>query len=126
MGLATRLILPYLIKGLRKWDLAASRQPDYFVANSRSVAERIQRAYGRVAEVIHPPIDLDRFHAGSEQEDYYLVLSRLVSYKRIDLAVEACNLLKRQLIVIGVLRDGPHNATNYVDMISRSCAINLS
>jgi glycosyltransferase involved in cell wall biosynthesis len=107
MGLATRLILPYLIKGLRKWDLAASRQPDYFVANSRSVAERIQRAYGRVAEVIHPPIDLDRFHACSEQEDYYLVLSRLVSYKRIDLAVEACNLLKRQLIVIG---DGPDRA----------------
>ena len=107
MNPAARLVLPFLIKVLRKWDLAASRQPDHYIANSKAVAERIQRAYGRVAEVIHPPIDLDRFQVSSEQEDYYLVLSRLVSYKWIDLAVEACNLLKRRLIVIG---DGPDRA----------------
>ena len=73
---------------IRHSDERASRQPDHFVANSKVVAERIRRAYGRYAEVIHPPIDIDRFHMSMEREDYYVVLSRLVSYKQIDLAVK--------------------------------------
>ncbi len=107
MGLAKRLLLPALIRGLRRWDEGASRQPDHFIANSRTVAKRILRAYGRYAEVIHPPIDLNRFRVSEEQEDYYLVLARLVSYKHIDLAIQACNLLGRRLMVIG---DGPDRA----------------
>ena len=107
MGLAKRMLLPVLIRGLRRWDEGASRQPDHFIANSRSVASRILRAYGRHAEVIHPPIDLNRFRVSAEQEDYYLVLARLVSYKHIDLAIQACNLLGRRLLVIG---DGPDRA----------------
>jgi len=90
---------------LRQWDTAASRQPDHFIANSKVVAERIQRAYGRTAEVIHPPIDVDRFHLADQVDDYYLVLSRMVAYKRLDLAVEACTRLNRKLIVVGT---GPH------------------
>ncbi len=104
MGLVKRLLLPALIRGLRRWDEGASRQPDHFIANSRTVADRILKAYGRHAEVIHPPIDLHRFRVSEEQEDYYLVLARLVSYKHIDLAVQACNSLGRRLLVIG---DGP-------------------
>jgi len=104
---AHRMVLRGLIRGLRDWDIGASRQPDHFIANSRAVATRIARAYGRHAEVIHPPIDLSRFGISNEQEDYYLVLSRLVSYKRIDLAIAACNLLKRKLLIIG---DGPDRA----------------
>jgi glycosyltransferase involved in cell wall biosynthesis len=96
--------LPILIRGLKQWDVGASRQPDHFVANSRVVAERIRQAYDRSAEVIHPPIDIDRFRAVDEQEDYYVVLARLVSYKRIDLAVRACSERRKKLIVIG---DGP-------------------
>ncbi|HEY6488955.1 MAG: glycosyltransferase [Terracidiphilus sp.] len=107
MGSFQRAIVPHFIRMLREWDTGASRQPDHFVANSQTVAARIQRAYGRTAEVIHPPIDLNRFKPSAEQEDYYLVLSRLVSYKRIDLAVQACTDLKRRLIVIG---DGPDRA----------------
>jgi glycosyltransferase involved in cell wall biosynthesis len=107
MGAAERWLLPTLIRGLRQWDEGASRQPDHFIANSRSVAERILRAYGRHAEIIYPPIDLHRFRASTEQEDYYLVLSRLISYKRIDLVVEACTRLGRRLLVIG---DGPDRA----------------
>ena len=107
MGLAKRMLLPALIRGLRRWDEGASRQPDHFIANSRTVAKRILRAYGRYAEVIHPPIDLNRFRVSEEQEDYYLVLARLVSYKHIDLAIQACNLLGRRLMVIG---DGPDRA----------------
>jgi glycosyltransferase involved in cell wall biosynthesis len=104
MGIAKRLLLPPMIRALRKWDEGASRYPDHFVANSKTVAARIKLAYGRTAEVIHPPIDINRFQPSPEQEDYYLVLSRLISYKRIDLAIEACSLLGRRLLVIG---DGP-------------------
>jgi glycosyltransferase involved in cell wall biosynthesis len=100
-GTGIRTVLPALIRGLRSWDEGAARQPDHFVANSRTVAARIQRAYGRSAEVIVPPIDIKRFRLSKEQDDYYVVLSRLVPYKRIDLAVSACTLLGRNLIVIG-------------------------
>jgi glycosyltransferase involved in cell wall biosynthesis len=100
-GLAQRTLLPVLIRGLRHWDERASRQPDHFVANSKVVAERIRQAYGRCAEVIHPPIDIDRFHTSTDLEDYYVVLSRLVSYKRVDLAVQACTERRKKLLVIG-------------------------
>jgi glycosyltransferase involved in cell wall biosynthesis len=91
-----------LIRALKLWDQGASRQPDHFVANSKVVADRILRNYGRSAEVIHPPIDTSRFRpTGDEPEDFYLVLSRLVSYKRIDLAVRACTALGKKLVVIG-------------------------
>ncbi len=100
-----KMILPRLISVLRLWDEGASRQPDHFIANSRSVAERIRRAYDRTAEVIHPPIDVNRFQVSTHHEDYYVVLSRLVAYKRLDLAVLACSRLKRKLLVIG---DGPY------------------
>jgi glycosyltransferase involved in cell wall biosynthesis len=100
-GAGVRAVLPTLIRGLRSWDESAARQPDHFVANSKTVAARIQRAYGRSAEVIVPPIDIHRFRPAKERGDYYVVLSRLVSYKRIDLAVNACTKLGRKLIVIG-------------------------
>jgi glycosyltransferase involved in cell wall biosynthesis len=103
-GLSQRALLPMFIRGLRRWDEKASRQPDHFVANSEAVADRIRRVYQRSAEVIHPPIETGRFRPGGEREDYYLVLSRLVSYKRIDLAVKACTQRKKKLLVIG---DGP-------------------
>jgi len=107
MGAAKQLLLSHLIRGLRHWDVGASRQPDHFIANSQTVAARILRVYGRFAEVIYPPIDLGRFRPSQEQKDYYIVLARLVSYKRIDLAVEACTMLGRRLLVIG---DGPDRA----------------
>jgi glycosyltransferase involved in cell wall biosynthesis len=106
-GNASRMALPFLLWGLRKWDLRASRQPNYYIANSRLVAQRIKKIYGREAFVIPPPIDVNRFHMSDEIDDYYLVLSRLMPYKRIDLAIEACKRMNRRLIVIG---DGPDRA----------------
>jgi glycosyltransferase involved in cell wall biosynthesis len=103
-GRLQRALLPSLMRGLRLWDEGAARQPDHFVANSRTVADRIRQAYQRPAEVIHPPIDTERFHPCDEREDYYLILSRLVPYKRIDLAVQACTQRKKRLLVVG---DGP-------------------
>jgi glycosyltransferase involved in cell wall biosynthesis len=106
-GIAQRVFLPLLISNLRRWDEHAARQPDQFVVNSTAVAERVWSAYKRRAIVIPPPIDVDRFKISPVQEDFYLVLSRLVSYKRIDLAVDACTRMKRRLVVIG---DGPDRA----------------
>ena len=104
MSFAKRRLLSVLVGALRRWDLTASREPDHFVANSRTVAARILHAYGRHAEVIHPPINIRRFRPSAGHDDYYLVLARLVSYKRIDLAIQACNLAGRKLLIIG---DGP-------------------
>lgn len=103
-GAVKNAVLPVLIEYLKHWDQGASRQPDHFVANSETVAIRIKNIYKRSAHVIHPPIDTNRFHASREHEDYYIVLSRLVGYKRIDLAVHACTQLKRKLLILG---DGP-------------------
>lgn len=100
-GTGIRALLHAIISNLRRWDQGASRQPDHFIANSKTVASRIQKAYGRYAEVIEPPVDLDRFRPCDEQEDYYIVLARLIAYKRIDLAVTAMSKLGRRLIVIG-------------------------
>ncbi|MEK6279124.1 MAG: glycosyltransferase [Acidobacteriota bacterium] len=103
-GGAARSVLPLCLWGLKKWDLRAAQQPNYYIANSQLVARRIKEVYGREAVVIPPPIDVDRFQPSNDVDDYYLVLSRLVPYKRIDLAIEACKRLGRRLIVIG---DGP-------------------
>ena len=106
-GRVTRSLLPLSLWGLRKWDLRAARQPNYYIANSKLVARRIKEIYGREAFVIPPPIDVDRFEMSAHIDDYYLVLSRLVPYKRIDLAIEACKRLGRRLVIIG---DGPDRA----------------
>lgn len=93
-----------LLSLLRHWDHACAQQIDRFVANSRCVQERIWECYGRPSTVIHPPVDVDRFSAVRDPENYYVVLSRLIGYKRIDLAIEALNRLGERLIIIG---DGP-------------------
>lgn len=103
-GGVARSALPFFMWGLRKWDLRAAQQPNYYIANSKLVAQRIKQIYGRDAIVIPPPINVDRFQPSVDIDDYYLVLSRLVGYKRIDLAIEACNRLGRRLVIIG---DGP-------------------
>jgi glycosyltransferase involved in cell wall biosynthesis len=103
-GGTVRQILRVVLRALKAWDKGASRQPDHFIANSNVVAKRIARAYHRHAEVIHPPIDVNRFAISHEEGTHYIVLARLVSYKRIDLAVEAMTRLGRKLFVIG---EGP-------------------
>lgn len=96
--------LSAVLPPVRRWDLHAAKRPDHFLTSSAVVADRIRRFYGRDATVIPPPIDLDRFQTSDERGDFYLVVSRLVAYKRIDLAVHACSLLRKRLVVIG---DGP-------------------
>jgi glycosyltransferase involved in cell wall biosynthesis len=91
----------YLLHRLRQWDVLTANRVDYFIANSHTTARRIWRYYRRTAEVIYPPVNLDRFSFQSEKKDFYLTVSRLVSYKKISLIVEAFNHLGLPLIVIG-------------------------
>lgn len=86
---------------LRLWDHLASSRVDYFAASSTNAARRIRKHYRREVEVIYPPVDLSGFAIGESHGDFYLVVSQLVGYKRIDLAIQACNQLQRPLLVIG-------------------------
>jgi glycosyltransferase involved in cell wall biosynthesis len=93
---------------MRLWDYASAQRVDYFVANSQFVASRISKFYGRNSTVIYPPVEAAAGNADGMPGDYYLVLGRLVDYKRFDLAVAACSQLGRQLRVIG---SGPQYKT---------------
>jgi glycosyltransferase involved in cell wall biosynthesis len=86
---------------LRLWDVASANRVDRFVANSQFVARRVWKTYRRRATVIYPPVAVDRFRADRPREDFYLVLSRFVPYKRVDLIVEAFARLGLPLVVIG-------------------------
>jgi len=98
-----------VLTALRAWDVASAARVDAFVANSRFVARRIRRYYRRDAEVIHPPVDLDAFPPGEAapadrpraEPPYALVVSALAPYKRIDVAVEACERAGLDLVVVG-------------------------
>lgn len=107
LGRISRSVLPFLITGLRVWDQTSAMRVDHFIANSPAVAERIQKYYRRDAVVIPPPVEADRFTFDPtiQPEEYFLIVSRFMPYKRIDLAIAACNLLQLPLVIIGNGRD---------------------
>lgn len=90
-----------LVARLIAWDMRAAQRPTVFVANSRNVAERVRRYYGRDALVVPCPVDVERFTVGRGNGDYYVVVSRLLPYKRVDLAIRACALAGVPLHVVG-------------------------
>jgi glycosyltransferase involved in cell wall biosynthesis len=97
-----RRLLPPLLAWLRRRDLRGAARPDVFVANSRHVATRIERFYGRDSQIVYPPVDLDSFLSlPRRQDDHYLVLGRVVPYKRVDIAVQGAALAGRPVIVAG-------------------------
>jgi glycosyltransferase involved in cell wall biosynthesis len=102
-----RRFMSPLFSYVRRWDYLAAQRPDVLVANSTAVQRRIWKHYRRPSTVVHPPVDLARFPLPSPPERYWLVLSRLVAYKRFDLAIAACNRLRFPLMVAG---DGPDRA----------------
>ena len=101
MGRFKQLAVSLVMHYLRLWDYAAAARVDHFVANSRTVQSRIRKYYRRDATIIHPPVDVVRFQAVGTSGDYYLCVSRLVGYKRIDVAVDACSRNGRRLVVVG-------------------------
>jgi glycosyltransferase involved in cell wall biosynthesis len=102
-GMRRRVMQP-MLAALRAWDVASSARVTHFIANSKVVAERINTHYGRSATIIPPPVDLAPFQP-RPAGDYYLTGGRLVPYKRIDLAIQACTALNLPLVVFGDGRD---------------------
>jgi glycosyltransferase involved in cell wall biosynthesis len=101
MNLVTRTIFSVTAHYARQWDVTAAARVDYFAANSQYVAARIRKYYRRESTVIYPPVNVSVGYISPQIEDYYLVVSRLVPYKRIDLAIEACKRLGRRLRIVG-------------------------
>ena len=101
---ALRAIARRAVSRLQRSDYGCAQKIDFFIANSLCVQARIKQYYHRESEIIYPPVDVKRFNVEQEADDYYVVISRLVGYKRIDLAVGAFNRLKKQLLIAG---EGP-------------------
>lgn len=100
-GWAARAILHYI----RLWDYRTANGVDYFIANSKFIAKRIKKVYGRDAAVVYPPVDVEAYGLCESKEDFYLTTSRMVPYKKVKLIVEAFNEMpEKKLLVIG---DGP-------------------
>ncbi len=96
-----KAIRPYL----QNWDLRSSARVHHFLSNSHNVQQRVLTIYGRESEVIHPPVDLSRFQVSEGQKDYYLMIGAFAPNKRVDLAIEAFNLLKIPLKIVGSGQD---------------------
>ncbi|NPV00229.1 MAG: glycosyltransferase [Brevinematales bacterium] len=90
---------------IRKWDVISANRVDYFVANSKNIARRVNKIYRREAEVIYPPVNVQEFALKETKDNYYLAASRLVAYKKIDLIAEAFSRMPdKRLVIVG---DGP-------------------
>lgn len=105
MGAGLRSLIRPLAAALRGWDYAAAQRVDHFIAISTEVQQRIRQFYQRESTIIYPPVATDRFTLTDQPDEYYLVVSRLIPYKRIDLAVQACTRLHVPLLVAGRGRD---------------------
>ena len=108
-----RFFFRLLIKPLKRADFKAAQRPDYFITISKYAKEQISKYYKRESVVINPPVEIDEFKMGKSvkmmrpSDGYYITTSRQVNWKRIDLAVKACVMAQRKLLVIG---EGPEHA----------------
>ena len=100
--------LPLVVARMRQWDQQTKNRPDHYIAISSAVKARIKKIYGRDAEVIFPPVDVQKYKPKEQTEDFYLIVSRLTSTKKIELAVEAFNRLGLRLKIVG---SGPFHKT---------------
>ncbi|MGH2733534.1 MAG: glycosyltransferase [Actinomycetota bacterium] len=102
-----RVAIAPALGALGRWDRRVATRPDAYIANSTTVARRILEIYGREAQVVHPPVDVERFsrtESRAQDEGFYLVVARLLPYKRVDLAVRVCTRRHVPLVVVG---EGP-------------------
>ncbi|MDM8271585.1 glycosyltransferase [Thermophilibacter provencensis] len=100
-GAIKRLFMPRMIHKVRMWDYLAAQRVDEFVVDSNFVGKRVEKFYRRQATTIYPGVRVNEQEVRDAPEDYYLVVSRFVGYKRVDIAVDACNKLGKRLIIIG-------------------------
>jgi glycosyltransferase involved in cell wall biosynthesis len=100
-GPATRLAMTALRRPLQRWDMRTAAYPHFFIGNSENVRGRIERIYHRPAEVIYPPVETHRFPLSTRNDGFFLIVSALVPYKRVDLAVQAVKKTGDRLVIIG-------------------------
>jgi len=101
LGYLRRKAAGFILDRMKTWDRKTAAAVTRFVANSRNTRNRIKDAYDRDSEIIHPPVDCERFEVSADNDGYYLIVSALVPYKRVDLAIEAFGGLDRELLVVG-------------------------
>ncbi|MBI5754372.1 glycosyltransferase [Candidatus Peregrinibacteria bacterium] len=99
-----KLLYAPLMKYLREWDRTAADRPDKYLANSANVRNRLKKYYQAESDIVYPPVDVERFRAKESNENYFLIVSTLTPYKKIDLAVQLFNKIRRRLVIIG---EGP-------------------
>lgn len=118
-------LIPAFIAYLRLWDKEAALRVDQFVAISEFVRSRVKKYYQQEASIIYPPIDVSKYHISPEQDDYFLMVGRLVAYKRFDLAIKVFKAIGKKLVIVG---NGPEMnrlrrlANQSADVVSRSNA----
>ncbi len=104
-GVLARLGMTLFRQRLQDWDVASAARVDQFVANSHNIARKVEAYYHRPAAVLHPPVDWLTFEAAEQSEDFYFMVTAFAPYKRVDLAIQACNVMKRRLKIIGKGQD---------------------
>jgi glycosyltransferase involved in cell wall biosynthesis len=100
-GFLAKTLMPVFLPYLKKWDIGSSQRVNYFIADSKNVQTKIKKFYNRDSEVIYPPVNAENFTMSDRVEDFYLVAGAFAPYKRLDLAIEAFNILGYPLKVIG-------------------------
>ncbi len=100
-----RAIMPPFLTSLRQWDRLAADRVDHFIAISQTIRQRIAKIYQRDSTIIYPPVDTSRFAPQEHRDDYYLIVGRLVPYRRIDILIEAFNKMQKPLVIAGSGRD---------------------
>jgi glycosyltransferase involved in cell wall biosynthesis len=117
-----RPLMPIVINYLRKWDLKASKRPDYFIANSFNVKNRIKKYYNRDSFVLFPPLEGKKFPLKKEKKDYYLLVSRIEPYKKVDMVIDAFKKLDLNLKIAGSgtkINDFKKTATKNIEFLGR-------
>ncbi|MBA4337104.1 glycosyltransferase family 4 protein [bacterium] len=104
VGRFKKAAIALLLKKIRMWDQIAADRVDKYIANSKTVRNRIMKYYRKDAEIIYPPVDVNRFKPQKKKENFFLIVSTITPYKKIDLAVQLFNKLGKELVIIG---DGP-------------------
>jgi len=100
-GRLTRMAMPFLFRNLRQWDTTSAQRPDKILANSSFIARRVRKSWGRDADVVHPPVDVDLFSLSDAPGDHYLWVGQMTPYKRADLVADAFTRLGLPLVMVG-------------------------
>ena len=96
-----RFLAAHILHSVRQWDYRVADRPDILIANSNHVRQRVQKYWRRDAQVVHPPVNVKRFKPTKSHDDYFFIVSALTPFKKIDLAIQAFNKVKRRLVIIG-------------------------